>query len=105
MEVLEQSERFCELLCLIMTGKVRQTAKEKRKEQLNSRKGIVRSGMINIFADFNQFFCRKIGILGNYLNKVGIVKPTLGQDNPLFDSFAFWLGLIINKRVAYNVRS
>jgi len=42
-EILESSEKFCELLCLIMVGKVRQTAKEKRKEQLNSRKGIVRS--------------------------------------------------------------
>lgn len=41
-EHLESSEKFCELLCLIMVGKVRQTTKEKRKEQLNSRKGIVR---------------------------------------------------------------
>lgn len=41
-EVLEQSEKFSELLCLIMVGKVRQTTKEKRKDQLNSRKGIVR---------------------------------------------------------------
>lgn len=34
---------FCELLVLIMIGKVRQTAKEKRAEQLASRKSIVRS--------------------------------------------------------------
>ena len=41
-EILESSEKFCELLCLIMVGKIRLTAKEKRREQLNSRKGIVR---------------------------------------------------------------
>lgn len=42
-EVLEQSEKFVELLCLIMAGKIRQTTKEKRKDQLASRKVIIRS--------------------------------------------------------------
>ena len=41
-EILDQSTKFCELLCLIMVGKIRQTTKEKRKEQLNLRKVIVR---------------------------------------------------------------